>query len=334
MPSIPRAHPAARQTWLVLLIALAGWIALNAGIVLLAHGFLPFDRPAVARMPFALQVGMPSLALIEQVLLMGVVAWLTRGRAVAPQLDALPAGRALHAETWGLIAWAMAAQAGGWIVGPLFGFRPFSFHLAGTLFGCSVPPSPAEALVWAGYNFAAFVVVPLAWFARRYTWAALWLTFRKGDWLVIGVVLVIESLVQIAANPAALTTPAAIWLKAGPITLMLYGVGTVLPTMVTVYAILVPRYWKLTGSVAAATILGGLTYAAMHLVEGWSVFNTPTNAALSLLFVFANYTGPGMFKSYATLRTGNAWVHAIGYHAVAPHVLFDTPLIARIFAIR
>lgn len=331
MPSIPgpRSKPLP-----VLGVALAGWIALNAAIVWLAHGFLPFDRPALARMPFALQVAMPSLAMIEQVALMGVVAWLTRGRAVAPRLDALPAGRALRAETWGLIAWAMAAQAGGWVLGPLLGMRPFSFHLAGTLFGCAVPPSPGEALVWAGYNFAAFVWVPLAWFARRYTLAELWLVFGKGDWPVIGVVLVIESLVQIAANPAALATPAMIWLKAGPLTLLLYGVGTVLPTMVTVYAILVPRYWKMTGSVAAATILGGLTYAAMHLVEGWSLFTTPANAALSLLFVFVTYTGPGMFKSFATLRTGNAWVHAIGYHAVAPHVLFDTPLIARIFAIR
>jgi len=34
-------------------------------------------------------------------------------------------------------------------------------------------------------------------------------------------------------------------------------------------------------------VLGGLTYAAMHLVEGWSVFDTPRDAALSLIFVVA-----------------------------------------------
>jgi len=36
-------------------------------------------------------------------------------------------------------------------------------------------------------------------------------------------------------------------------------------------------------------------------------------AALSLLFVLFTYFGPGMIKSVLTLRTGNAWVHALGY---------------------
>ena len=40
-----------------------------------------------------------------------------------------------------------------------------------------------------------------------------------------------------------------------------------------------------------------------------------------------------MMKSVLTLRTGNAWVHAIGYHAVAPHVVVDTPLVVKIFSI-
>jgi hypothetical protein len=55
--------------------------------------------------------------------------------------------------------------------------------------------------------------------------------------------------------------------------------------------------------------------------EGWSLLRTPQDIALSVIFAFVCYAGPGMFKSFVTLRTGNAWVHAIGYHAIAPHVI-------------
>jgi len=34
-----------------------------------------------------------------------------------------------------------------------------------------------------------------------------------------------------------------------------------------------------------------------------------------------------------TLRTGNAWVHVWAYHAISPHTIVDTPLIAKIFRI-
>jgi hypothetical protein len=94
---------------------------------------------------------------------------------------------------------------------------------------------------------------------------------------------------------------------------------------------------KLSALLPAATIgavlLGGITYAAMHIVEGWSAFDSPRHAALSLMFVLLQYFGPGMIKSVLTLRTGNAWVHAVSYHAVAPHVLVDTPLMVKVFGI-
>ncbi|WP_421855610.1 hypothetical protein [Novosphingobium sp.] len=316
-------------------LACASWILLNAAIIALSRGFLPFDRPALMRMPFAWQIAMPSLGLIEQLALMGLVAALCRGRSVAPREALIPERATALREAGAVLAYAMLAQGLGWWLAPLLGSRPFSFHLAGTLVGCSVPPTPHEALVWAAYNGVVYAVLPGLWFVRRYGAAGLWLRFDAGgrDLRVLVSVLMVEAAVQIAAMPAILQTPPALWLKAGPVALVLYGVGTVLPTMITVYAILVPRYWRITGSRAAATILGGLTYAALHLIEGWSNFDSPRDAVLSLLFVMLSYTGPGMFKSYVTLRTGNAWVHALGYHAVAPHVLFDTPLVARIFAI-
>jgi hypothetical protein len=82
-----------------------------------------------------------------------------------------------------------------------------------------------------------------------------------------------------------------------PLTFGLYFFGTVLPSMILIYAILVPRLLKLTGSIATTRIMGGV----------------------------------GMFKTFLTLRTGNAWAHVWAYHALAPHTLIDTPLMVKIF---
>jgi hypothetical protein len=311
------------------------WLALNGAILALARGFLPFDRPNLAGQPFWLQMAMPSLGVIEQLGLMGMVALLSRGRPVTEIGERAPPARTAGRETALVLIYAMLAQAGGWIVGPALGFRPFSFHLAGTLVGCSILASPGEAMVWAGYNFLAFAVIPYLWFRRRYSNRELCLVFdRRGrDLTVLLIVLVVESAVELAAMPGVFSLPLPVFLRAAPLAFGLFLVGTVLPTMITIYAILVPRYYKLTGSVAISTILGGLTYAAMHLVEGWSSFRSLSDTVLSLLFVILSYTGPGMFKSFVTLRTSNAWVHALGYHVVAPHTLADAPMIAKVFGL-
>ena len=57
--------------------------------------------------------------------------------------------------------------------------------------------------------------------------------------------------------------------------------------------------------------------------RGLDIIDSPRDVALSLIFVLLQYVGPGMFKSVLTLRTGNAWVHALGYHIAAPHVIVD-----------
>ncbi len=312
----------------------AGWLLLTIAAVVLADGYLPFDRPGFASLPVAAQLAAPTAGLIQIFALMAITVWLTRRRPPVDLAARSPDRRQAAREVTALLAYAMLAQALGWWLGATYGTRPFSFHLAGTLFGCSVPPTPAEAWLWAAYNFIVFAAVPLLWFRTRYSARDLNLKSSDvgGDLRLIVVIAVLESTWEfVGVNTAIFDLPAATLARALPLTALLYGIGTVLPTMVLIYAILLPRYRRLTGSTVGTVVLGGLTYAAMHLIEGWSVFDTPRDTALSLVFVVLSYTGPGMIKSVLTLRTGNAWVHALGYHLVAPHVAIDTPLIARVF---
>jgi hypothetical protein len=312
------------------------WVVGYGVVLWLAQGSLPFDRPAVAQLPFSLQLAMPTMGMIEVFVLMMVTFLLTSARAIPDMAARAPERCVAMRETVGLLAYAFLGQVGGWLLGPALGYRPFSFHIAGTVFGCSFPPARAEVGVWALYNFLVFAVVPYVYFRRRYTNTELNLrsTNRRNDALVICVILILESAVELAMfdnNILTLNLHQAI--VGAPLTFIIFFVGTVLPTMVLIYAILLPRYLKLTGSTISTVLLGGLTYAAMHIVEGWSTFNSPRNVALSLIFVLFQYFGPGMIKSVLTLRTGNAWVHALSYHAVAPHVLIDTPLMVKIFAV-
>jgi len=316
--------------------AVALWVAVHLVVLWLAHGSLPFDRPAVARLPFVSQIAAPTIGMIEIFALMVVTFFLTRRRVIPDMAARAPERRVALRETLLVLAYAVIGQVGGWIVGPLLGYRPFSFHLAGTLYGTSLAQTPADVWIWSAYNFLIFAVAPYLYFRRRYSTTDLNLRSvdRTNDARLILVILVFESLFEVSAFSGILHLSPRQLLLGAPLSFAVFFIGTVLPTMVLIYAILLPRYLKLTGSAISTVLLGGLTYAAMHLVEGWSAFGSPRDAALSLLFVLLSYVGPGMIKSVLTLRTGNAWVHALGYHAVAPHVVVDAPLVVKIFGIR
>jgi hypothetical protein len=317
-------------------IAVGVWVIAYCAVLLLADGRLPFDRPALAGVPFGLQVAAPTIGMIQIFFLMAIIYWLTRKRVIPDIAARAPARNIAARETFALLAYAAAGQVGGWIVGPAFGYRPFSFHIAGTVYGCSTPPVPGEFATWAIYNFLVFAVVPYLWFRRRYDSTQLNLRSSnlRNDWLVIVVICLVDGAFELATLGVGFfrLSPSQLLLGA-PLTLIVFFIGTVLPTMVLIYSILLPRYLKLTGSATTTVILGGLTYAVMHLVEGWSAFDSSRDTALSLIFVFLGYTGPGMVKSVITLRTGNAWVHTVAYHVIAPHVIIDTPLVVKAFGI-
>jgi len=317
-------------------LAAALWIAGYVVALWLARGSLPFDRPAVAQLPFAVQMAAPTIGMIEIFVLMVLAFLLTRKRVVPDMAARAPDRRLALRETVLVVAYAALGQVGGWIVGPALGYRPFSFHIAGAVFGCTVAPGPAEVWIWALYNFLVFAVAPYVYFRRRYTSTELNLrsTNRRNDALLIFILLAIESAFELSAfDQSILSLSPHQALLGAPLSFAVFFIGTVLPTMVLIYAILLPRYLKLTGSAISPVLLGGLTYAAMHIVEGWSAFDSPRDTGLSLIFVLLTYFGPGMIKSVLTLRTGNAWVHALGYHAIAPHVIVDTPLVVKIFGI-
>jgi hypothetical protein len=318
-------------------IAAVCWAAANAWVLMAADTALPFEWPAVAGRSVTGRLIDVNLALLQVFFLMGVVVALTRRRRVSDVVDRAPERSVARREMLLLLGYGIISLGVGFLLARLFGWHPFGLHLAGTLYGTHEHVLPTEALAWASFNLLVYAVLPLAFFRRRYSARALNLTStdRRGDTVLIIVVLAIESLFQLLVlRPELFDLNGRQLLLGATITFVLYLAGAVLPAMVFVYAILVPRYLRVTGSTASTVILGGVTYTLLHIWDAWTVFTSPGNAALSLVFLAFTYFGPGMIKTLLTVRTGNAWVHVWAYHAFAPHTLLETSHMVRVFQIR
>ena len=190
---------------------------------------------------------------------------------------------------WGTPSWDSLADSCSAL---RLGFHPFSLHVVGTLYGTHEMVALAEVIGWAVYNFAVYGVVPYLAFRRRYSAEALNLRSSdlSNDLLVIVVALAIQSLFQLVAfNSAILGLTGRELLFGAPLTFLLYLVGTALPIMIFVYGILVTRYLTLTGSAPTTVILGGVTYTLLHGFDGWTAFDAPDSAALSVAFLFLTY---------------------------------------------
>ncbi|MEU5948670.1 hypothetical protein ABZ793_24355 [Micromonospora sp. NPDC047465] len=279
------------------------------------------------------ELGQIGVSAAVEVVVLAAIVWLLTRRAAVDVAARAPTAPAARRELLGLMAYGLLAQLLGAALGHALGWHPISFHLAGTLIGGEEHLGPAEVLGWAAYNATAYAALPYLWFRRRYDTTALCLRSanRRRDLTVIGVVLAIESVTQLLALSSAVLTLTARQTASGvPLTFVLYLLGTGLPTLVFVQALVVPRLARLTGRVGAVT-LGGLTYAALHLGDAWTSYASAKDTAASIGLVLLVYTLPGMFKAFLTVQTGNAWVHLWAYHAIAPHTLIDTPLIVRVF---
>jgi hypothetical protein len=103
--------------------------------------------------------------------------------------------------------------------------------------------------------------------------------------------------------------------------------------MIFIYAILLPRYARLF-SPFVAFLMGAVNYPLMHLFESWTRYDSLYHAAVSVIFVMLTFFPAGLMKSFLTFRTGNAWGHMWGFHAITPHVMVDTRLVVNDFDIR
>jgi hypothetical protein len=331
-----------RESWLVhlarqrsLQFALLGWALLSAGGIVLGGNKLPLDCPAFARGTTILHVAMSWFVLALVLLDMGVVYLLTRRRAV-PDMAARSPERdvALREVSW-LWIYGAAVMVGGRILGlHLFG-EGISMHLNGSLLGATRVQSPTEVWTWAGFNFVLLALLPYVVFRMRgYSREALNLRSSnlKNDLLVIAVVLAFGCAFDLS-GPNFWRMTHHQQLAGGLLSFVVNLLGTCLPVMVFIYAILLPRYEKLF-SPATAFLLGAASYPAMHVFEYWTRYDSVKDGMLSVIFVFLTFLPPGLMKSFLTIRTGNAWVHVWAFHAISPHVTADTPLVVRDFRIR
>jgi len=317
-------------------VVIVVWLA-SVLFVALRGRTVPFDWPSMVDMAAGAQLISANVQLLWVLFLIGVAVWVTRRRAVIDLASRAPAPATNRAELLWMAGYAAAAQVVGFGFGRVVGVYPISLHLPGTVFGISTYVSPVDVYAWVVYNVVVYACIPYAIFrARGYSNEALNLTSadRRQDLLLIAIILVLESAFELTFMPKIFALNRHQLLIGMPATFIIYFVGTSLPIMIFIYAILLPRYLKLTGSIVTTVILGGATYAVLHLFEAWTLWSSPKNVVLSLIFLMFQYFGPGMVKSVLTLRTGNAWVHVWSYHSLAPHVWLDTPLIVKIFHIK
>jgi hypothetical protein len=314
-------------------VTIVVWAAC-VGFVALSRRTLPFDWPNVSDMSPGSQLLSANVQILWVLLLIGVAFYVTRRRTVIDLATRAPESAVNRVELLFLVGYAVVAQVIGLGFGRLIGTYPISLHLPGSVFGITSNVSPADVYAWVAYNFVVYAVIPYAVFrARGYSNEALSLTStdRRQDLLLIAVILILESAFELIFEHGIFKLSGHQLLVGAPATFVVYFFGTSLPIMVFIYAILLPRFLKLTGSIVTTVILGGVTYAVLHLFEAWTLWNSPKNIILSLSFLMFQYFGPGMVKAVLTIRSGNAWVHVWSYHSVAPHVLLDTPLIVKSF---
>jgi hypothetical protein len=329
--------------WLVrqqsLWMALSLWTLISFSFIVLCHGprgVVPLNLPPneLKQTPLDQVIG-SWLALIFLTLECGLILLLTRRRPWPDLAQRSPQRSIALRETTGLWLYsAIVLFAGRWLGFHTFG-GSIAMHLNGSLVGATRIQTPQEVYLWTAYNFIFFALAPYVFFRIR-GYSLEQLNLRSDNWksdtLVILVVLAIGCLMDLRGPNILQLTPHQ-RIVGGLLSFVIHLFLTDLPVMIFIYAILLPRYARLFSS-ATAFLLGAASYPAIHIFETFTSYDSPYNALISAVFVFLFFFPPGVMKSFLTMRTGNAWVHMWGFHAISPHVTVDTRLIVQDFKIK
>jgi hypothetical protein len=320
-----------RSLWIALLI----WCLLSVAGMLLCRNGVPLDRPELAATPPITDVLNNSIGLFSIILLIGVVAFLTRRRPLPSLIERAPERGVAWRETLATWLYGAVVLFAGRIIGQHYFGEGLALHLNGCLFGATHVQSPAAVYTWAAYNGFFLALLPYLVFRwRGYSRQALNLRSAnwKNDTLIIAVVMLIGCAYELAGPNIFQLTPHQ-QLVGGALSFVLHLCGTDLPIMIFIYAILLPRYARLF-SPPVAFLAGAVSYPLMHVFESWTRYDSASDAAVSVIFVLLTFFPAGVMKSFLTFRTGNAWVHMWGFHAITPHVMVDTRLVVHDLNIR
>ncbi|MEM8859793.1 MAG: hypothetical protein AAGD96_15810, partial [Chloroflexota bacterium] len=249
----------------------AGWLMVNLALIILGPEMLPVSLISGNGMAHVfLFLGTNVTYLIH----LGVIYAVTLRREKPDILARTPERPIAIRETVWLWVYGLVALIflGGWF--------DIGLHLPGTIFDPSYELTSNSVLIWAAVNFVLFAVIPYVVFKRLgYTNDDMGLRSHnfRGDVVLIIVVLVLESLIEFFGIPDGMRffnlTPTQMSLG-GLLTLIIHLFGTGLPIMIFIQAILVPRYYRISGSLTASVIAGGLSYATFHIFEFWTLYES------------------------------------------------------------
>jgi hypothetical protein len=258
-------------------------------------------------------------------LVVGVMLFLARGTRPVDHTSDLGIARP-GLETLALVAYMLVMMG----VGSILGVRTHIAFVAldeGTrsIWG---QQTPGSVLLWVGYNFVAYAVLPFLVFSRLrgYSLASMLLRFpRPRVWVPFAVVVGLLGFLPVV-SPDYWTTP----ISAHLLTLGLMTVGTIMPVMILTQSLIAPRLAIISRSWVTGAVLAGLVYALFNANEFFLQWGSASEIILSLAWV-VQVAFWGVVKGLVTLCTGSAWLHIFVTHTIH---LAEAPAVARVFGLR